>query len=278
MRNSTKFALAALFILCVGAGAILFQKYRESSTALASLKTQDDQTREQYASAISSIASIQDSLNSIVLGDQAAHTMVSSYDTEHQMMESRGDRVLARIGVLRAGIERSKARIEELDRNLKKSGMKIDGLEQMIASLKRTVEKKEVMIQQLAVQVDSLHTQVNGLTADNESKRQELSTVFVMIGSKKDLTTAGVVVAKGGVLGIGKTLKPSGNVDESLCTAVDTDQQTAVDIPAKKAQVLSSQAASSYILEPDGDHVVLRILDPKEFRKIRHVVIMKLTA
>lgn len=278
MRNPVKFALIAALLLFVGATAVLYQKYHASSTAFATLKADDENTRGRYAAAIGSIATIQDSLNAIVLGDDAARLTPSGYELERTLSQSQGDQVLAKIGVLRAGVERSKARIQELDQNLKKSGMKIQGLEQMMASLKRTVAKKEAMIAQLTEQVESLHTEVNGLTVSNEEKRKELGTVMVIMGTKKELTTAGAVVATGGVLGLGKTLKPTGHVDESQCVAIDTDQETTVDIPAKKAQVVSAQPATSYALEPIGDHTLLRILDPKEFRKVRHLVIVTKTA
>jgi hypothetical protein len=140
------------------------------------------------------------------------------------------------------------------------------------------VVQKEAMIAQLTQQVDSLHTEVNGLTVSVEEKRRELGTVLVMMGSKKELTSAGAVVSTGGLLGLGKTLKPTGHVDERLCIAVDTDQETTVEIPAKEARVVTAQPASSYALEPLGDHTLLRILDPKEFRKVRHVVIVTKTA
>jgi len=278
MRNTLKFVLIAGVLVFAGASAVLYQKYHQSKTDFAALQTQDEDTRGRYAEAIGSIAAIQDSLNGIVLGDEAARLTPSGYEVERNLSQTQGDRVLAKISLLRAGIERSKARIQELDHNLRKSGMKIQGLEQMMASLKRTVARKEEMIAQLQGQVESLHTEVNGLTVSNEEKRKELGTVMVIMGSKKELTTAGAVVASGGVLGLGKTLKPTGHVDESMCTAVDTDQETTVDIPAPKAQVVSAQPASSYTLEPSGDHTLLRILDPKEFRKIRHVVIVTKTA
>ena len=278
MRSGPKYALIAVLVLFVGATAVLFQKYHHSTTAFAALKAEDEDTRGRYAAAIGSIATIQDSLNAIVLGDEAARLTPTGYEVERSLSQSQGDQVLAKIGLLRAGVERSKARIQELDQNLKKSGMKIQGLEQMMASLKRTVAKKEAMIAQLTEQVESLHTEVNGLTVSNEEKRKELGTVMVIMGTKKELTTAGAVVATGGVLGIGKTLKPTGHVDESQCIAVDTDQETTVDIPAKKALVVSAQPATSYALEPIGDHTLLRILDPKEFRKVRHLVIVTKTA
>ena len=46
-------------------------------------------------------------------------------------------------------------------------------------------------------------------------------------------------------------------------------------IEAKKAVVLTAQPVSSYVLEPVGTNSVdLRITDPKEFRKVKQVVIL----
>ena len=285
MSNALKFALIAALLVLAGTSAVLFQKYQQSTTTLAAVQAADEETRGRYSAAIGSIAAIQDSLNAIVPGDGAARLTPAGYEVERTLSASQGDQVLARIGLLKAGVERSKARIERLDRNLKKSGIKVQGLERMMASLKSTVADKEEMIAQLTQQVELLHTQVSGLTTQVsgltvsvEEKRHELGTVFVLMGSRKDLTTAGAVVATGGVLGLGKTLKATGRVDESVCVQIDTDQESTVDIPAKKAHVLSAQAATSYALEPLGDHTLLRILDAKEFRKVRHLVIVTKTA
>jgi hypothetical protein len=274
MRNPLRVVLIAALVVFVGISVMLFQKYRESQAAMTSLQTEDEVTRGRYAEAIGSIAAIQDSLNAIVLGNESVKLTPTGYETEHNVGQTTSDQVLDRIGELRAGVERSKARIEELDRNLKKSGMKIEGLEHMLASLRKTVVKKEEMIAELTSQVDSLHTQVDGLTASVEQQRQELGTIYMMMGSKKELTDQGAVVAKGGVLGLGKTLKASGDVNQYMATTIDTDQQLVVSIPAKKAQVLTAQPPSSYLIEPDGDHLVLRILDAKEFRKVRQLVIV----
>ena len=41
-----------------------------------------------------------------------------------------------------------------------------------------------------------------------------------------------------------------------------------------KVQVLSPQPTSSYEVKLEGNQVELHILDPKEFRKVKHLVIM----
>ncbi|MBI1797557.1 MAG: hypothetical protein HYR74_10950, partial [Candidatus Eisenbacteria bacterium] len=69
----------------------------------------------------------------------------------------------------------------------------------------------------------------------------------------------------------------TGTYKDSLFTPMDTDQMQTVETPAAKVdqvQVLSAQASSSYELTMTGDKVQLRILDPVEFRKVRHLVIV----
>jgi peptidoglycan hydrolase CwlO-like protein len=275
MRKSVGFALAAVCVLLLGITAQVYSKYRQTSAEYAQMKTDEENTRIRYGQAINEIASIQDSLNTIVLGEEAARLIPSQLQSELRLSETRGDEALARIAVIKAGIERTKGRIQELDTNLKKNGVKIAGLEKMITRLRKNVAEKEEQVAQLTTQVQALETQVTGLTADVEDKRRELGTIFYAMGTKKDLTTSGVVVAKGGVLGIGKTLEPSGQINETVFTPLDTDQQTVILIPSDKAQVVSAQPVSSYVLTPLGeDQMELRIVDPVEFRKVKHLVIV----
>ena len=138
------------------------------------------------------------------------------------------------------------------------------------------------------MRVDSLQTRVSGLETEVqtgqetirardaalEDKRRELSTVLYIVGTRKELTAAGVVVAKGGFLGMGKTVQLTGRYDESLFKRLDTDQDRLVSAPSAKVQVLSAQPTSSYELAVGADRTELHILDPQEFRKVRHLVIM----
>ena len=139
--------------------------------------------------------------------------------------------------------------------------------------------------------MDQLKTQVVGLQTtvaqDQETiqsknqtieeKRKELGTVFYVIGTKKELAKSGLIVSKGGVLGLGKTVQLSGHYDDQLFTAIDTDAERMIRTPASKVKVvkvLSPQPVSSYELTVEGNQVAIHILDPVEFRKVKHVVIM----
>src|SRR5262245_28119537 len=274
MRRPIQILMAAGLVLLLVTTIVFFQKYQRTSADFANLKTEEEDTRARYSEALGSIAAIHDHLNAIVLGDEAVGLRPGGLQAERALTPYRGDEVMERIAVLKAGIERAKVKIEDLDATLKKNGVKIEGLQRMVANLRHNVTLKEERIAQLVTQVDSLQTQVTGLTADVEDKRRELGTVYYVIGTKKDLTTSGLVVAEGGILGIGKTLKPSGTINGELFTAMDTDVQSTVVIPAAKVQVLSAQPVTSYELRSEGNQTELHILDPKEFRTVKHLVIM----
>jgi len=282
MRRTGVFVLAVVALGLLAATAVSYSKYRKSLADYQQATAQQEDMRGRYDRAVNEIVMIQDSLNAIVLGEEAVRNLPARNDVEVQVPGTLHDQVLTRIATLKSAIERTKERIEELDGRLKKNGVKIGGLERMVAGLRKSVNEKEEHIAQLSTQVDTLQTRVAGLSTEVEvqqvvltEKQQELAMIYYTIGTKKDLTRNGVVESKGGVLGFGKTLKPSGLGNESAFTPLNTDQQMVIQIPSEKAQVLSAQPVSSYVLQPVGkDMVELRIVDPKEFRKIKQLVIL----
>jgi hypothetical protein len=145
----------------------------------------------------------------------------------------------------------------------------------MVARLRTNLAEKETQVAALTTQVQSLEGEVQQQAVHLEERRREIGTVYYTIGSKKELTDAGLVVARGGVLGIGKTLEPTGQMQPALATTMDTDYETVIRIPAARAEVVSHQPASSYTLvEVEEDVFELRIVDPAQFRTVRHLVIM----
>jgi uncharacterized coiled-coil protein SlyX len=282
VRRSSVIVWSLITLLLVGVSVVFYSKYKKYENDYTQLTAAEEQTRQRYENAVSEIAAIQDSLNAIVLGDEAGKLMPAQLQTEGGTPQTHRDAILERIAMLKAGLERTKDRIQELDSRLKKSGIRIAGMERMIVGLKKTVAEKEQQIALLDGQVDALETQVAGLSADvevktmeAETKQRELATIYYAMGTKKELTNSGVVESKGGVLGMGKTLKPTGQVNETIFTALDTDHENVIRIPAENAKVLSAQPVTSYTLQPVSKELVeLRILDPKEFRKVRHLVIL----
>jgi chromosome segregation ATPase len=288
MKRPVLFVWIAVVAVLLGAGGFAFMKYRQAASDYTAMKALEEDTRTRYGDAINEIVMIQDSLNAIVLGDSAAQLVPSDLVAERRLYETRGDIALARISVLKAGIERTKAKIQELDDNLKKSGVEVAGLQRMVGNLRRSVEAKEAQVAELTGQVDQLQTRVTGLTEvveqnqDSllaqaeliERKRREISTIYYAIGTKKQLTEAGLVVAKGGILGLGRTLEPSGHFDDRHFTAVDTDHERIIRIPSVKVQILSAQPPASYELQAVDGGIALIIRDSAAFRTIKHLLIV----
>jgi len=296
MRRYLWIPLLAVAVVLAGIAVKLNQNLAQSRSQYATLQAEEVAAREQYGQAIGEIAAIQDSLEAIVVGDDGTRKLKEELDVERSLTRERSDETMERIAVIRAGVERAKPRIEELEARLEARDVKIAGLEKLVRNLRASVAEKEQLVAQLTARVDELQTQVVGLvtkvqegeqrieaqaetietqTAAIEDQRRELGTVYYTIGTKKELKEAGVVVAKGGILGLGRTLTLTGTFPPALFTALDTDQATVIHIAAEEARILSDQPVSSYELVPVGKELDLRIVDPQAFRTVKHVVILK---
>lgn len=288
MRRPLQITLIAAVVLLAGVAVVLFLQYWKTSANYADMRAAEESARSHYAEAFNAIVEIQDSLKAIALGDTAVRVLSMELQAEQKPTDLRRRQVLHRIADLDASVRRTKDRIARLERSLKQSGIKVAGLERMIADLKQSVAEKEGFIGQLTGRVDSLQTRVTGLETtvqqDRETildrertieqKRSELATIYCLVGTRQELTRSGVVAAKGGLLGLGRTLQLTGRYDESLLTPLDTDRETVVRTSSAKVQVLSPQPPSSYELKLENGWVELHILDPSQFRKVKHLVIL----
>ncbi len=288
MRKSVLYALIAAIVVLVGLAVALFVGYQRKSADYANLKTAEETSRAGYAEAFNAITEIQDSLNAISAGDTTVRMLSAGAQSELKVTEAMRRDALERVALLNASLQRNKDRIRRLESSLKKSGLQVASLERMISDLKEQALQKETYIAQLAGQVDSLRTTVTGLQTEVqqnqetirvqdeslEQRRSELATVYYVVGTKSELLKMGVIASKGGLLGIGRTLTLTGSYDESQFRPLDTDRETVVPTTAAKVQVLTGQPLSSYELKLTGDHMDLHVLDAREFRKVRHLVLM----
>ncbi|MGH7742905.1 MAG: hypothetical protein ACRENS_12895 [Candidatus Eiseniibacteriota bacterium] len=289
MRNLAKLMLVAVIVLLIGATVAEYQNYRQANAKYIEMKTAEETARSQYAEAFNSIGEIQDSLNAIRIGDGLVKLHPQDFESQHRLTEPTRREVMESIAQLNASIQRTKDNIRDLELSLKKSGLRAAGLEKMIAGLKSTLADREAQVEQLTAQVNELQTQVAGLqetvqqsqetiTAKDqviEQDRREMGTVYYLIGTRQELANRGVIVAKGGVLGLGKTVQLSGKFDDTMFTPLDTDRNSVIRSEAGKVVVLSPQPVSSYELKLEGNQVEVHILNAAEFRKVKHVVIMK---
>ncbi len=295
-----KIVLPVVILAVIGLGGwavSLNQKLGQTKADYTSLQAQEQATSARYAAAIDEVANIQESLKGIDLGEQSAQALETQLAQEQNLSKDQGEQTMARINEIKAGVERAKNRIADLEDKLKKSNTHVAGLEKLIKGLRATVVEREAQIAQLTTRVAELQTEVTGLktevatgqetirvkeetiqqqTASLEDKRRHIGTIYYTVGTKKDLARAGLIESKGGVLGLGKTVRPTGATAGGAFTALDTDQETVITIDAKKARVVTAQPAASYSMESDGTATTtLRITDREAFRAIKYVIILK---
>lgn len=273
MRRNIQVAIAVLVLVFAAASAVFYQMYSKAKTSLAAAEQTERATQDQYATAISQISEIQDSLATIMPEGEKLPAP-GSYTSERGMGGPNSQEILDRIAVVRAGLQRGKERIAKLEADLQANGKRMHGLEKLVAGLRRTMKEKEEQLAALSTQLAQVQDTLRVHDEIIVDKQQQLATVYYVAGPKRELMKSGVIEARGGVLGLGKTLKPSGHAPDELFSALNTDQETVLPLDAKKAQVVSAQPLSSYELRLVDGRVQLHITNPEQFRKVRQLVIV----
>ncbi|HEX7881030.1 MAG TPA: hypothetical protein VF720_16590 [Candidatus Eisenbacteria bacterium] len=289
MKKAVWISLAAVVVLGMSAWVYTLSKEKKTVEGqYAQAVVTGDSLRTSFDVALSSIAEIQDSLLAILPSESSVMHMSDQVETGGPMTASRKDQVLRSISDLQGSIQRSKEMIAGLESRLGEQDVKIGSLEKIISGLKRTVSDREHMIAGLNNKVESLTVEVTNLKTDVaagqaqiatqqqviEDKRREISTVYYVVDTKDNLKDAGVVKSTGGVIGIGKSTKLTGQFPQQVFARVDTDMQTTIPLSGKKPVVLSGQSATSYEIVPVNEQMSeLRIVNPEEFRKVRYLVV-----
>jgi hypothetical protein len=280
------FTLVAVGLLI----ALLNEQHKHETTRrlYVETRTSEDSLRRSYESAVDAIVDIQDSLAAIIPSEAQVMHLTQGLETGGTINRARRDQVMQRISDLHASIRSSKEMIRRLEERLKDREGKIVGLERMIENLKLMVAQREEMVSVLTARIDSLRTRVGELETDVAQGRQqieeqaqvivdrnrELSTVYYVVSSHENLKRLGVVRDEGGVLGLGRTTRLSGQMDPSVFTPFDTNALTTLKIAGRKPVILSGQDRASYeLVSVSPDWTELRITNPEEFRKVRYLVV-----
>lgn len=288
MKKSAVIVMSLAIVALLAGIIVLSLRYREQSAMYAETRDAEQAVRTQFESALQSIAEIQDSLTAIAPAESRLIRMSQGGEGASRMTETQKEHMLNAISDLKSSIKNTKLRIRELETRLQDSQAKVAGLERIIANLKKNASEREATILVLTQRVDSLANAVAGLQVDVAQgkqkiaeqettiaeKQKELGTIFYTIGTKKLLKEKGIITETGGIAGIGKSPQLSGTFRDADFRQVDTDFVSEIPIGGQQPLVLSGQSRSSYELIGDEGRAMLRILDAREFRKVKYLVIM----
>ncbi len=144
--------------------------------------------------------------------------------------------------------------------------------EKSIAELRLSVENQSHEIALLAVQVDSMGRENVALTARNTAMAAHEDSVYVAIGTEKELSAMGVIRREGGTLlmfGRGKTIVPARTLElddfQVMSKSRDLTIQLQVD---KEYRVVSRQNLEYTALVNPKESMVkgsLNVTDPDKF-------------
>jgi len=268
---------------------VVLVRYRRSEAARTEALQSEEVVRRQFNAALESIVEIQDSLNAAIPQENRLVELSRDAEMRSSVTRTQREQMLATISDLKRSVEASKQRIRELEKSLDESQVRVAGLLRVVENLKRSVAEKEASIRRYTARVDSLRVTVAGLQVEVqrgqqqievqksviEEKSREINTVYYIVDTKRELKEKGIIIETGGVLGMGKTVRLSGTFNQNYFSPLDTDQVTEIAIHGTQPQVLSGQARSSYgIVTMVNGQNWLAIKDPREFRKVKYLVVM----
>jgi hypothetical protein len=194
--------------------------------------------------------------------DSVLRTSSSRTDQSGDVVDDRLRRreILRQARVLRHSLDSMGSRIEQLENDARKLGAANKSRLADIAALRATVaqlndisDRQRAEIVRMGLQYDSL-SQVNlanartavSLQAALTEKVEEQESVFVAVGSAKDLARQGVIRRRGGIVGMGSTITPSLPFKQALFKPLRMSADTVIELPKPSVtyRAITSQNAA----------------------------------
>ena len=169
-----------------------------------------------------------------------------------------------------ATVNRLRGVVNMLTKSLNERTREIDSLRTVLAN-------KDISINNLGTQVASLTETVNTVKTENANHLQtiaqqqqslnqqdkELHEVYYIIGTKDELTAAGVLTKEGGLF---KKKKVNfAGMNKSSLTKGDIRTLKSLTIPSKKARIIGDVPEASYQMTHTDNASYLTISDPSRF-------------
>ncbi len=206
----------------------------------------------------------------------SATTVAETEANASAKLEDVRDKVRALISRLNASEARvRKMRAEELA-HAKVDSEYVDRLasyERSIAEMRATVERQAAEIVTLTQRVDSLHSANTVLIARTTEMSAREDSVFVAIGSEKDLMKRGIIKKEGGtklMFGRGKTIVAARHLEPAQFQTISKQKDLEINLPnPDKAYRIVTRQDLAYAEPRDPKKGVvkgsLRISDPNAF-------------
>jgi len=245
--------------------------------------------RDNLGTAVAEYASMVNELDSVLRASSQRSGKPGDVVDERQRRRD----VLRQARALRQSLDSMGKRIEQLEIEARKLGASnqsrladISALKATLSQLTNISDRQRAEIVRMGLQYDSLSqvSQANERTAVSlqaalTEKVEEQESVFVAVGSAKDLTRQGVIRKRGGLVGLGSTITPNLPFKHALFKPLRMSADTVIELPKPSAtyRVITSQnaaGAGGAALHRLSGKLVIH--DPKLFwRDSRYLIIVE---
>ena len=190
-------------------------------------------------------------------------------------------------------LENQRKQISTLEKKLQTNQKYSTHLRSIIATMKQQLAQKDEEIANLRQLVDDKNTDISRLkenvaTLKQRSEMQaglivsqqetilaqdaKIKTAYLKIATKKELKEQGLLTQKF----LGKAKVDFANLDKSLFKAIDKAETSKIEIPAKKAKLVTPQPGDSYRIDKVQSSNVLTIINPEKFWGVSDFVIIQI--
>lgn len=291
--------LACTLAVAAGCNPSLPEGYAGGDTGLAAARS--SRAKDSLVMVKDSLLAVKErqlSFQSAMIGDAATTSRLISEiesDLSKARIEVKGDTkaesgienaserlttVQKKVNVVLSRLSASEARIRRLREDSVARSMlnatqaaQIAEYEQSIADLRVSVENQSREIAALTVQVDSMGRENVALTAKNNAMAAHEDSVFVAIGTEKELTEKGVIRREGGTLlafGRGKTIVPARSFELEDFQVMSKSRDLTIQLPQpdRAYRIVSRQSLEFTDTSNPQDPMVkgaLNVTDPEKF-------------
>lgn len=279
-----------VFSACNG-NATLKEQWEAEKDSLMDINNHQRQVLDEMTSAIVEISNILDTINI------QERILFSSHDIEGRRYTRR--QVVENLKTFEGILKEKRMRIHYLDSLMNKNDERIRQLSSLVNYLNSELDKKDSIIKVLKADVRNKNFNIKNLnekiTSINEDmaeltdslnsvnekssgmenvikkQEEELYATYYIIGTKKELTSKGVLI-NGGFL---KKSKIDFSAT-SVATKTDSRNISFLEIYGEKPEILTEVPSNSYrIIKLSNNYHKLEILDKKRFWSINRFLVIQ---
>ena len=217
----------------------------------------------------------------------------------------RRDRINALIADIYIALDQNESAIQILEKRLAAEKSSRNDFAKVVVVLRKSLKEKVEEIQKLEKEISDLRLQVNNLKeavaykesllatkdtllAQNEAKirkqqallsekEQQLNRAYLIKGTTKELIKAGIVIKKGGILGLGAVKVMGQKVPATNLQVVNakTDKMVLIG-PYTKRRVISNHPSDSYFFVARDGQLYIKISYPDRFWSLSKYLVIAL--